>query len=107
MDPTTTRRRRWDDDARGVGVADARAWQPLVGRLADATKMDGWVAEDPEAHLLPHLVATAERGPARISRAEAARDGTFVVELAWIGPADATRRAVRTMLFDLVGSIAE
>jgi hypothetical protein len=107
MDPTATRRRRWDDDARGIGVADAHAWQPLVARLADAAGTDGWVAEDPEAHLLPHLVATAERGPVRIRQAVTDPDGTFVVELGWIGPAEPTRAAVRALLFDLVGAIAE
>ena len=107
MDPTTTRRRRWDGDARGIGVGDARTWHPLVARLAAAADTDGWVAEDPEAHLLPHLVATAEHGPVRIRRAEADPDGTFVVELAWIGATPPTRQTIRTVLFDLVRSIAE
>jgi hypothetical protein len=107
MNPTTSRRRRWDNDARGIGVADARAWQPLVASLAEAADTDGWIAEDPETHLLPHLVAAAERGPARIRRAETDPDGTFVVELTWIGPSEPTRGAVRAVLFDLVGAIAE
>jgi len=107
MDPALARRRRWDTDARGVGVADARAWRPLVASLTDVTETDGWVAEEPEAHLLPHLVTAAEAGPVRIRRAATEADGTFVVELDWVEKQEATRRAVRMALFDLVATVAE
>ena len=103
----TARRRRWDDDARGVGVADARAWRPLVATLAAVTETDGWVAEEPEAHLLPHLAAATTTGPLRIRRSASEADGTFLVELDWIGPHEATRRAVRAALFGLVATVAE
>ena len=47
--------RRWDTDERGAGVGDARALLPEARRLLAAMDAEGWVAEDPEAHLLPHL----------------------------------------------------
>ena len=47
--------RRWDTDDRGTGVGDARALLPEARRLLAAMDADGWVAEEPEAHLLPHL----------------------------------------------------
>jgi hypothetical protein len=100
-------RPRWDGDVRGVGVADAGAWRSLVASLADITAEDGWVAEEPEAHLLPHLVAAAESGPLRIRRAETDADGTFVVELRWVVAGEPTRRAIRSALFALLATIAE
>ena len=100
-------RPRWDIDVRKVGVADAHAWRPLAASLADVTETDGWVAEEPEAHLLPHLVAAAEAGPLRIRRAETDPDGTYVVELRWIGAGEPTRRAIRSAMFALVATVAE
>ncbi|MBP2705351.1 hypothetical protein JOL79_16160 [Microbispora sp. RL4-1S] len=47
--------RRWDDDERLTGIADGSAMEPSVTRLLDAMRRDGWIAEDPQAHLLPHL----------------------------------------------------
>ncbi|MEU6430937.1 hypothetical protein ABZ860_33985 [Microbispora sp. NPDC046973] len=47
--------RRWDDDERLTGIADASAMEPQVSALLDAMAREGWVTEDPEAHLLPHL----------------------------------------------------
>jgi hypothetical protein len=107
MDRTMTRRRRWDDDARGIGVADARAWQPIVAELADAAGTDGWVAEDPEAHLLPHLEAAAASGPLAITAARTVADGTFEVDLDWVGEGEPSRQAIRSALHVLVATIAE
>ncbi|WP_113702954.1 hypothetical protein [Nonomuraea lactucae] len=50
-------RRRWDEDERFGGVADGTAMLPVVRRLAEAMREGGWVTEDPDAHLLPHLRA--------------------------------------------------
>ncbi len=47
--------RRWDTDTIGHGVADGTAFAPGVQRLLDALQRPDWVAEDPDAHLLPHL----------------------------------------------------
>jgi hypothetical protein len=49
------RARRWDGDERGHGVTDGAALAPGVQRLLTATTQPDWVAEDPDAHLLPHL----------------------------------------------------
>ena len=48
-------RKRWDTDHRFVGVADASAFAPAVEELAALARRPGWVAEDPEIHLVPHL----------------------------------------------------
>jgi hypothetical protein len=73
----------------------------------DVTEAAGWVAEEPDAHLLPHLAAAAEGSPVRIDGTTTDLDGTFVVDLVWIGPDEPTRQAVRAVLFELVGTVAE
>lgn len=100
-------RRRWDTDERGIGVGDARAWTPVAETIAAVTTEDGWVAEEPEAHLLPHLEAASVDGPLTIRTAATTADGSFEVDLEWRGAAEPTRRAVRSALFALVGTIAE
>ena len=102
-----TARLRWDVDERGIGVAHARRWQPLIAGLADAAGEDGWVAEEPELHLLPHLDRATADGPVAVRRSWTEPDGTFVVELDWVGSAKPTRGALREVLFGLVGRIAE
>ena len=47
--------RRWDIDERFTGVSDAAAMLPAVRELEETMRTDGWVTEQPEAHLLPHL----------------------------------------------------
>lgn len=47
--------RRWDIDERQTGIADGSAMDPQVQSLLDTMKRDGWVTEEPQAHLLPHL----------------------------------------------------
>lgn len=53
--------RRWDNDERLTGIADASAMEPQVSALLDAMARDGWVAEEPEAHLLPTCAGRADR----------------------------------------------
>jgi hypothetical protein len=100
-------RRRWDVDARGIGIADAAAWRPVVEDLAAIADTRGWVAEEPELHLLPHLAAAADGSPLRLRRAAAESDGTFVVELDWVSPEQPTRKGVRLALFALLATITE
>ena len=49
--------RRWDDDERGHGVADARQLVTGARELVVAFDAPNWVAEDPELHLKPHVDA--------------------------------------------------
>jgi hypothetical protein len=101
----TEDRRRWDIDERGVGVADASELAPPIDELAALARQDGWVAEDPEAHLLPHLVRAieADGSPWRLIRSGVER-GAFVLDLAWSGDG---KRALRADAFALLGTIAE
>src|SRR4051794_13568722 len=62
-------RRRWDIDERGHGIADGRRFAADVSALAAAVDAPDWIAEEPEAHLLPHLTA-----------AVAASDGRWILD---------------------------
>ena len=99
---------RWDPDERGIGVADARAHLERLDGLRAAAAEDGWVAEEPEVHLLPHIVRhLADGAPFTLEGATTDPDGTFVVAVRWIGPFDAGRGTVRTAAYALIGGIAE
>ena len=102
-----TRRRRWDDDARGIGTGDARAWRRLVETLATVVDEEGWVAEEPELHLLPHLEAATAAGPLAIHGTRTDADATFVVDLDWVGHGEPSRLAIRSALYALIATVAE
>ena len=96
--------RRWDTDERGIGVRDATAFSAPVRELLDMLRRPGWVAEEPDAHLLPHLEATAaELGLGPVSWADV--DG--VLEVRVEVDEEARRNARLAAVFALVASIAE
>jgi len=99
---------RWDPDDRGIGVADARAHLARLDGLRAAAAEDGWVAEEPEVHLLPHIVRhLADGAPFTLQAATTDPDGTFVVAVRWTGPDDAGRGIVRTATYALIAVVAE
>jgi hypothetical protein len=70
---------------------------------------EGWVAEEPELHLLPHLEAATATSPLAIRAVRTDPDGTFEVDLDWVGAGEGepSRQAVRSALYGLVATIAE
>ena len=54
-------RRRWDTDERGTGIGSGEPFLPNIAKLGDAMRDPSWVTEDPELHLLPHLVEGLHR----------------------------------------------
>jgi len=99
---------RWDPDERGIGIGDARAFEGVLDALLGQAVVRGWVAEDPELHLLPHLSAAIAGGsPWRLEASGTATDGTFAIRLRWTGPADGGRAAIRAAVFSLIGRVAE
>jgi hypothetical protein len=102
--------RRWDDDERGTGVADARATVPRLAALRAHAELAGWVAEEPDAHLWPHLErAIAGPGsPWRNATWSIDREGRLVVELEHRGSGeDRPMAQLRADSFALVGQVAE
>lgn len=98
--------RRWDDDERGAGVADGRAFAPGVEELVAALKEERWVAEDPELHLLPHIERACAASGFELRAVSGSADGAFDVTLHWTGD-DGSIGAIREAVFALVGSFAE
>jgi hypothetical protein len=98
--------RRWDGDERGEGVADAGSFAPGAAELVEAMRSPNWVAEQPEAHLLPHLRRSCESLPLELGDARVTDDGSFDVDLRWTGEANRIAE-VRAAVFALVGGFAE
>lgn len=75
-------RRRWDSDERGRGIASGAAFAGHLGELAALMADSGWVAEEPEAHLLPHLEAACAEPGSLMQLDRTWSDGEiYVVEL--------------------------
>ena len=98
---------RWDGDTRGRGIGDASQLLEGVAELAAAFHDPDWVAEQPEAHLLPHVEAWCRRdGRLVLTAADADDAGTYVLNLEWRGARGAVG-ATRAAIFSLIGSFAE
>ena len=91
---------RWEPDERGHGIADASALAPGVQELAAATAIEDWVAEEPEAHLLPHIRRACEELGLELLGHET-DDAVLVVKIA--APEEHTAETV----FWIIGSFAE
>ncbi len=79
---------------------------PVMDLMLAAGESD-WIAEEPDAHLLPHLrrACEDERSPMRFLDASFT-EGMYVVELEWL-TATVSPREVAAAAFSLIGSIAE
>ena len=100
--------RRWDTDTRGRGIGDGRAVVADVRRLAEALELPDWVAEDPDAHLLPHLARGCSAPESRFTLRGAVfgPERVYDIELGWSGPPGRWDE-LRAELFALVGRICE
>ena len=110
MSEAGRRAARWDPDERGVGVADARGHLATLDALRDVAARDGWVAEDPETHLLPRLLEAAAPTEGSSLAIEATRtvgDGTFEIDARWVGVPEAERWQVRAAAIALISVVAE
>jgi hypothetical protein len=104
MADTPDPRRRWDTDDRFTGVAEASAFAPAIEELAVLARHPGWVAEEPEAHLVPHLRGAGVPG-LRLTGWHTSDDG--VLEVVAEHRADDSRRDVRQQAWALIATIAE
>jgi prephenate dehydrogenase len=94
-------RRRWDTDETFVGIADGAAIEPAVEALLEHVRRPGWITEDPDVHLLPHLAkaCAAADVPWELLAAELGDDGVYTVHLHYTGRGriDLLRDAVRLL----------
>src|SRR5215207_1615663 len=104
----TANPRRWDGDERGTGLGDGLAGADGPRALLAAMAAPGWITEEPDAHLLPHLRrACAESGsPWTLEREALDEAGVYRVDLTWTRP-NGSMRSLTADLFALVGTIAE
>lgn len=99
---------RWAEDARGEGVGDASRLAAGADELVVAMRKPNWVAEEPEAHLMPHVeAACAETGsPFALEASRVERDGSLLVDVRWKGTGR-DRRGARAAAYELIGRVAE
>jgi len=98
---------RWEGDAKGHGIDDGRWIAPDVEALLTELVSFGWIAEEPEAHLQPHLRDACDAAGSPWIVHEAALAGpVFAVSLEWARPGG-TWRELRTDVFALLGRIVE
>ena len=104
MAGTVGSRKRWDTDDRFTGAADASGFAAAVEELAGLARRPGWVAEEPEVHLVPHLRGAKVAG-LRLSRWHTGEDG--VLEAVAEYRAGESRGGLRRQAWALLGEIAE
>lgn len=97
--------RRWDTDERGEGVADARATLPALEELAQLARTERWVAEDPEAHLLPGLRERTAISGLSLDEAKVEDDGVLRVRLT--SGTRLSRREIRQSVWSILGGAVE
>jgi hypothetical protein len=99
--------RRWDDDERGEGVGDATRLTPGAEELLAWMSAPGWVTEQPEVHLSPHMREWLEHNDVfELENASTDAAGEYVLELSWQGRLG-DLRGLRAAAFELLGSVAE
>ena len=103
-----TNGRRWDTDLRGHGIAGAPDAAVDADRLAEALRRPDWIAEDPEAHLVPHIEQACSAPESRVTLLgwSVTADGTLVVRLEPREPVR-DRRSWRAAAYAIVGAVAE
>jgi hypothetical protein len=104
MTDTADPLKRWDTDDRFTGVADASAFARAIEELAALARRPGWVAEEPEAHLVPHL-SRARIDGLELTDCRTQEDG--VLDIVAEHRPGAGHAVIRQQAWALLGTIAE
>jgi hypothetical protein len=108
--PPPSKERRWDIDERGEGVGDASAEARRVDDLRALAERPGWVTEEPEAHLWPHLERAIQEPSSPWVSADHSidPDGRLIVDLVHApAEADRARAGLQADVLRLVGLVIE
>ena len=79
----------------------------MIDALRELAATPGWVAEEADLHLLPHLEAALPTEGWQIEASIVEPDGRLVITLRPTHGGAVDRRAVRSAAYALIGSIAE
>lgn len=104
MAETADSSKRWDTDDRYTGVADASDFAPAIEELAALARRPGWVTEDPENHLVPHL---QEAGVPGLRVLGYQPDGNGVLHVTAEYREGDRRGEIRRHAWALIGTVAE
>ncbi len=104
MADTADSSKRWDTDDRYTGVADASDFAPAIEELAALARRPGWVTEDPENHLVPHL---QEAGVPGLRVLGYQPDGNGVLHVTAEYHEGDSRGEIRRHAWALVATVAE
>ena len=97
--------RRWSDDQRGRGIADANSRLPAIQELATLAATPDWVAEEPEKHLLPGLRERIQISGLSLDGAEVEADGTLRIALS--SGTKLSMREIRQSVWSILGGAVE
>ena len=97
---------RWDGDETGRGIAGAGHLTGPVDALRVAMVQPDWVAEDPEAHLLPHIRSGLPDGVRIGTEVSDAGELVVTLEVAHVAE-DRPKANVRSLAYRLLGTFAE
>jgi len=97
---------RWEGDERLRGVAGTGGVGPDLATLMVAAGTAGWISEEPDQHLLPHLLAALETATDKLSLVSWRIDGASL-ELTLSCPDGTSARETRGAIFRLLGTVAE
>ena len=97
---------RWEGDQRGRGVTDAGRLKVAFESFLKSTRESGWVAEEPEHHLLPPILDALKSGGNGLTMKSWRIDGG-ALELTLSRGKEMNHRGVRAAVFDIVGRVGE
>lgn len=102
-----TKERRWDIDEVGHGVASGELARPELARLDAALAAPDWIAEQPDAHLLPHIRRACEAPGSGLSVVDWRIEHDVLVVDLRADPDDSRRRRPPELLLPVVGTFIE
>ena len=105
-----SKERRWDIDERGEGVAEASADAGRIDALRAHAERKGWVAEEPDLHLWPHIERAVAMNGSPWTGAHWSTDpgGRLVIELRHTRvEGDRLRADLRADVLRLLGYVIE
>jgi hypothetical protein len=98
---------RWEGDDRGRGIGEAVQLVEGAKELITSFTQPGWVTEQPELHLRPHVEEWCRQdGRLALTDAHNNDSNAYILDVQWLGESLGVGEA-RAAVFCLIGSFAE